>query len=92
VSFGSEQVIPADTDCIPASEIYIDLDVWSREYGFEEVKQIAWRIRKLLHERDIRLDEAGLVSLTFDGRRLLRDPDGKTRRAVLTFLAIVEHD
>jgi hypothetical protein len=92
ISFGREQVVPVDVDCIPGSEIYIDLDIWSREEGFVEVKKIAWRMRKLLHDRDLGIEEAGLVSIAYDGRRLLRDPDGITRHGVVTFRAIVEHD
>ena len=92
VSFGPEQVTPDNYDCIAGSEIYLQLDAWSRAVGFAEVKKIANAVRLALHDFDLPLAENALVSFELDGRRVFRDPDGKTSHAVLTFRAVIEHD
>lgn len=92
ISFGPEQTLPDGYDCQDGSEITIQLDAWSRAVGFPEVKKIAAAVRKALHDADLAVEENALVSIEFDGRRVLRDPDGKTSHAVITFRAVVEHD
>jgi hypothetical protein len=92
VSFGPDQVIPEEFGCITGSEIFIQLDAWSRAAGFAEVKKIANAVRLALHNHDLPLTDNALVSFEFDGRRIFRDPDGKTSHAVITFRAVVEHD
>lgn len=92
VSLGPEQTILDGWDCQESSEIVIQIDAWSRKVGFPEVKAIANEVRRALHDYDLPLAENALVSFEFDGRRVLRDPDGKTSHAALTFRAVVEHD
>lgn len=89
-SFGPEQEIPEDSDCLRASEIFLQIDVWSDDPGFREVRRISRAIEDALHDASITLDENALVYLAFDGRRVLRDRDGLTSHAVLTFRAGVE--
>ncbi|TPL49230.1 DUF3168 domain-containing protein [Mesorhizobium sp. B2-4-4] len=92
VAFDNDQVIPDNFDCITGSEIYIDISAWSRAVGSAEVKKIANAVRLALHEFELPLTENALVSFEFYKREVERDPDGKTRRARMTFLAVVEHD
>lgn len=92
VSYGPDQVIPDGWDCQEASEIIVQIDAWSRAVGLPEVKRIADLVRRALHDEDIALADNALLSLAFDGRRVLRDPDGLTSHAVITFRALVEHD
>lgn len=92
VSFGPGQVLPDNFECITGSEIYLQLDAWSREPGFAEVRKIANAVRLALHGYDLPLTENALVSLEYDGRRDMRDPDGKTSHSAITFKAVVEHD
>ena len=92
VSFGPEQVLPDGWDCQESSEIFIQIDAWSRAVGFPEVKKIANAVRRALHDADLLLSENALVSLEFESRQVMRDPDGKTSHAALTFRAVVEHD
>jgi len=90
VAFGEEQEIPERYDCIDGSEIFLDLHVWSRDPGFREAKRIANAIKSSLDGADLPLAENALVYFVYDGRRVIRDPDGLTSHAVLTFRAGVE--
>ena len=92
VSFGPEQVLADGWDCQESSEIVLQIDAWSRAVGFPEVKKIAEAVRRALHEEDLQLSVNALVSLEFENRRVMRDPDGATSHAAMTFRAIVEHD
>lgn len=91
VSFGPEQNLPENLDCIDAEEIVIQINGWSRDPGFMEVKRIAKAVKNVLHEAELPIADNGLVYFVFDGRRILRDPDGLTSHAVLTFRAGVEN-
>ena len=90
VSFGPEQEIPADADCIPGSEFIIQIDAWSRAVGFPEVKRISSAVKRALNDENMEIAENALVYLTYEGRRVLRDSDGLTSHAVLSFRAMIE--
>lgn len=90
VSWGPEQDIPESYDCIDGSEIALQLDVWSRDPGYMEAKRIADRIKRALDNADIQLAENALVYLVYDGRNVLRDPDGVTSHVAIRFRAGVE--
>lgn len=91
ISFGPEQDIPEDADCIEASEIILQIDVWSQDPGFREARRIGKAVKRALTDEAITLTDNALVYFEFDGRRVLRDPDGNTSHVVLTFRAGVEH-
>ena len=90
VSFGPEQDIPEFFDCIDSSEIILQIDAWSRDPGFREVRRIADRVKRALHDAPIALTDNALVYLAYDGRRIFRDPDGLTSQASISFRAGVE--
>ncbi|WP_426229293.1 DUF3168 domain-containing protein [Pararhizobium sp. DWP3-4] len=90
VSFGPEQEIPEDADCMDASEIFLQIDAWSRDPGYREVRRIAKALKQALDETRLPLADNALVYFAYAGRRILRDPDGLTSHAALTFRAGVE--
>jgi hypothetical protein len=90
LSWGPEQVIADDSDCIDGLEIYLQLDVWSVEPGFEQVKTLADVVKRRLHRRALDLGSNSLVSLEWQDTRYLRDPDGLTSHAAIGLLARVE--
>ena len=91
ISFGPEQDIPEGADCIDASEIILQIDVWSDDPGFREARRVAKAVRRALSDETVSLTDNALVYFEYDGRRVLRDPDGNTSHVVLTFRAGVEH-
>lgn len=90
VALGEEQEIPENYDCIEGSEIFLDLHVWSRDPGFREAKRIANAVKASLNDAELPLTDNALVYFVYDGRRVMRDPDGLTSHAVLTFRAGIE--
>jgi len=90
VSFGPEQVLSVDADCITGFEINMQIDAWSRSMGFPEVKRIAEAVRASLHGYDLAIADNALVSFEHRQTRIFRDPDGLTNHAAIEFVAIVE--
>lgn len=89
VSLGECQVLPDKSSCIDGAEVYPQIDVWSRSVGFGEVKTITKEILHLLDDVILTLSGFNVVVFEFQGVQYLRDPDGLTRHAAITFHGII---
>lgn len=90
VSFGPEQEIPEFIDCVDGGDIVLQLDVWSDAPSRKEAKAIAKAVKVALDEESITLTDNAMVCFSFEGRRVLQDPDGLTTHIAMTFQATVE--
>lgn len=90
VNFATSIETANDADCINGSDIFVQIDVWSREPGFVQCKQIADAVRNALHEKDLQLTVNALTSLRCDRIRVFRDADGLTSHGVVELQALVE--
>lgn len=90
VSWGPEQVLAQNADCITGFEVFVQLDAWSREVGLPEVKAVAEQVRLALLDDELMLAGNALVSLEHTQTRTGRDPDGLTNRATIEFVAFIE--
>ena len=90
VTVGEGDETSDDADCIDGFEISLDVDVWSREVGFPEAKRISDEIRRALKSPDLVLQTNLLVEFRHRQTRFLRDPDGLTSHAVMTFEGFAE--
>jgi hypothetical protein len=90
VSFGPWTSTSDDADCISADEITGQIDVWSRQPGFVEAKQIARAVRDVLRDADLTLASNALVLLEHRITRNMREADGLTSRSAITFTALIE--
>jgi hypothetical protein len=90
VNFATSVESSNDATCINGSDIFVQIDVWSREPGFVECKQIADAVRNALHDRDLSLTVNALTSLECDRIRVFRDADGLTSHGVVELMALVE--
>lgn len=85
-SLGAGQIVPVDEVCFDRSSTYIDVNIWSRDIGFPQVKRIAGVYRAALHEQELVIVGHVLDRMRVEGINYLRDPDGVTRRAQLQLL------
>lgn len=92
VNFAASVETSNDADCIFGSDIFVQIDVWSREPGFVECKKIASAVRDALHDRDLQLTENALALIRCDRIRIFRDGDGLTSHGVVELMALVERD
>ena len=89
VSLGPTDELPADAECINATDITFQIDGWSRATGAPEVIKIAWEIRQALRQ-PMTLTDNAFVLLEHQSTRRLRDPDGLTNHAVVSLTATIE--
>jgi hypothetical protein len=90
VTVGGGQSVPVDEDCYEGTESTIQIDAWSREVGFSEVKQIASAIRSRLHNGDLTLSGHTLELMKVESITYDRDPDGLTSRARIQLRALTQ--
>jgi hypothetical protein len=90
ISLGQDSEIPLDADRVRSTDFILPIDVWSRGVGYVEVKRIARAIEDELHERELPLTDNAFVALEYQGRDIIRDPDGLTSRAALRFAVAVD--
>jgi len=90
VSIGDTQLLPELAECTDAAETALTLHAWSRAVGFPEALRLAAAVTAALHDVDIPLQGGALQSLLLESSQVLRDPDGLTSHAVLTFNVLTD--
>lgn len=91
VVVGEDQSVDAGDQCHDLFEHFADIHVWSQKQGsLVEAKEIAQSVRQVLTAANIDIDNYALIELTFTSGRTLRDPDGATAHAVLTFRLLLQ--
>lgn len=94
ISLGPDTMIPDDFDCIDTEEITIQWDIWTNgngeAYGSVQCRKICGAVKKVLHGADLSLPTHGLVSLEFELRRILDDPNPAISHGVMQFTAQID--
>jgi hypothetical protein len=90
VTLGEVDETSDDADCIVAFDISLDIDVWTREPGFQQAKKIGDLVRIAVRSADIELPQNALVDFRHRQTRTFRDEDGLTSHSVLTFEGTIE--
>ena len=90
IQFGEVLANPWDDKTAYGEEIFVTLDIWSRERGKKQTQDIMSAIHTLLQNQDLSLDVGDLVILRLESpTRILNDPDGLTYHGVQTWRATV---
>jgi hypothetical protein len=90
VNLAGFQLVQDDADCVDGAEIFFEVHVWSRVVARTEAAEITGAVRAVLHDADLALNGFDLVLIEHRDTRYLRDPDGVTNHAVITFRALVD--
>lgn len=90
VTLGDVQVLPDKADCIDGVEVFPQVDVWSRTQGYGEVKTIVKAIMDALDDQPLTLTGFAVVVFEHQSTQYLRDPDGLTRHAAITFRGLIQ--
>jgi len=92
ISLGDGQVVPDKADCIDGSEVFVQVDVWSRGINYEEAKTIGKAVVAALddHEDTISVEGFSVIVFELQSVQYLRDPDGLTRHGAITFRALIQ--
>lgn len=89
IELGEFQTVDDGAQCHDGQEVFITLHVWSRTVGQVEAKTIAGAVRGALHEVELSLgSDWQFLEIAHQDTRYLKDPDGLTSHAVLSFRAL----
>jgi hypothetical protein len=98
VNIGQAVATTNDTDdCMVSYEVALLIDVWARGSGngssYEaarpQMQRIAGTLRQALHAARLTLESHRLIQIRHDETAYIRDPDGKTAHAAMTFRALI---
>lgn len=88
ITIGDEQVIDDGNACDDGWEVFADIHVWSRVPGYREAKTLmAAAVPRLTAINAI--SGKTLISVSLDGTRVFRDPDGLTSHGVITVRFVI---
>lgn len=90
ITLGQCQVLPDKADCIDGVAAYPVVDIWSQEKGFVELKTITKAVLALLDDQPLQVPGFAVVVFEFESVNYLRDPDGLTRHAAITFHSLIQ--
>lgn len=82
--------VPFDGVGLRGREALWSVDVWSREPGSAETREILAAIHAALHWASLTLSAGSVVFCRENGMRDFRDPDGVTTRGVADFIILTE--
>lgn len=89
ISLGSTNFLTEDYDCVDAATIGLQFNCWSwgdgEQYSSAQVRKLAFLVRKVLHKREIVLEENGFVSIEHQITAYNRASDGVTHQASVGF-------
>ena len=92
ISFGADDMVPDDYDCIPGQEVTIRIDVWGRDDGaLQPTTALRDQIYAVVHEAPLSLDDpwACVNCRVFQARTML-EPDGIGAHGILEVTVLVE--
>lgn len=90
VTLGDGQTLGDDRECADASEVFFQINVWSRAVGWPEAKGIAAAVRAAM-KAPIAIADFTITVTEFRQAQPLRDPDGLTRRVMIEYRFLITH-
>ncbi len=86
ITVGPGQTVPIDETCWDASEVFVQVDVWSRAAGYPEVKGIAGALCTALHDQPLTIAGHICDRVEVKNTDYSREADGVTHRARINLL------
>lgn len=90
VTIGETQENDDSVQFLTASEMFVDIHVWTRDSGFSSCKAICDAIKATLDDQDLVLTDQRCVSILHRITRTFRDADMLTKHGVVTLVALTE--
>ncbi len=90
VTIGDCQVLPDKADCIDGAEVSLQIDVWSRAVGYPESKTIAAAVLSKLDDKPLSVSGHDVIVFQHQSTNYLRDQDGLTRHAAISFRSLIQ--
>lgn len=83
IAFGPIVAEPWDSSCTNGSEIFPQIDVWSRKPGPAECLSVRGAVYAALHDQTLAVANNDHVLMRVDNARYMRDRDGETHHGII---------
>jgi hypothetical protein len=90
VTIGNIQVLPESADGVDAAESAVTIHVWDQYKRADKAKPVGALVISALHEEQLSIVGGGAQSVLLESANYVRDPDGVTNHAVLTFSILTD--
>lgn len=90
VTIGNMQVLPESGDGIDAAETVVTIHVWDQFKQADKSRRVGGAVVNALHDEELQTVGSGAQSVLLESANYLRDPDGITNHAVLTFSILTD--
>ncbi len=88
ITIGEGTAVDWDSTTFNGMEMTRTIHTWSRNYGRAETLDIHKEIYRILHKKNITINNQELVNLRFEFEETFLDPDGLTYHGVLRIRAV----
>lgn len=85
ITIGGDTITPFDDKDNPGGNALVQIDVWSRAVSMLSLKAIADAIDARLRRQSLAIAGANHITTELDSSAFSRDPDGKTKRALMLY-------
>lgn len=86
IVLGNFEIEPVDDKSTSDQDLFLTIDIWSRQRGKKETQLVMSAIHSLLHRQALSLDSGTAIVVTAaTPTRILQDPDGLTYHGVQTW-------
>jgi hypothetical protein len=92
ISIGPNQVLPDKANCIDGTEIFWQIDGWSRHTSTPVEKQISKAVIACMDDQPESITVTGysIIVCELNTVNYLNDPDGITRHAAISFRFLIQ--
>ena len=90
VVIGQDSFAPFDTKTNDGASAQVQVDVWSRQNDLLEVKNIGTAVYDVLQKGSLTITGANHILTRAVGQDYSTDPDGHTKRGLLTFTVLYD--
>lgn len=90
VSWGPEFSNDASNDCFDVDDVFLQIDIWSKQPSKLECKSIVDVIKRRIRSADYSLSINALCFLEYEGDRIIDDIDDQIHHGIITLRATVE--
>ena len=90
VVIGNDSLAASDTKTTNGVRAALQIDVWSRQNNLTEAKDVGSAVYDVLQKADLAIEGANHILTRATGQDYSTDPDGHTKRGLLTFVVLYD--
>lgn len=85
ITFGADAITPYDVKDAPGGSAIVQVDIWDRAASMLDLKALVDAVDARLRRQTLTISGATHITTELDSCTITRDPDGKTKRALVLY-------